>query len=295
MKTTSTSKRVTMSKIKTPLLGAHMSIAGGPELAIERGISIRCSAIQIFTKSNRQWRATPLASSVCNLFIKKQQTIGPVVAHASYLINLGSANVQTIQKSIDGLIVELNRCQLLNIPYLVLHPGSLTEKSVANGLEKIAHNLDIALQQSDSNTMVLLENMAGQGSVSCYDFEHINLIRQFSKERNKIGVCFDTCHAFAAGYDFRTIQQYETMWHDFDRIIGLDNLKVIHVNDSKKDLGSRVDRHEHIGKGKLGIEPFSFLMNDPRLAAIIKILETPKDDLNDDLANLQILRNLIRK
>ncbi len=276
------------------LLGAHMSIAGGPDQAIERGQSIQCSTIQIFTKSNRQWHAKPLSVDVCNSFIKKQQAIGIVVAHASYLINLGSSSMQTIQKSIPGLIIELERCQLLNIPYLVLHPGSLTEKTLEAGLQKIARNLDTALQKAKSNTMVLLENMAGQGSVSCYDFEHINLIRQYSKESNRIGVCFDTCHAFAAGYDFRTKQLYEAMWHDFNTIIGLEHLKVIHMNDSKKELGSRVDRHEHIGKGKLGIDPFTFLMNDPRFESIAKILETPKEDLSDDQTNLQILKNLIK-
>ncbi len=276
------------------LLGAHMSIAGGPDQAIERGQSIQCSTIQIFTKSNRQWHAKPLSTDVRNSFIKKQQAIGPVVAHASYLINLGSSNLQTIQKSIPGLIIELERCQLLKIPYLVLHPGSLTEKTLAEGLQKIARNLDVALQNAKSDTMVLLENMAGQGSVSCYDFEHIKLIRQYSKESKRIGVCFDTCHAFAAGYDFRTKQLYEDMWHDFNTIIGLEHLKVIHMNDSKKELGSRVDRHEHIGKGKLGLNPFTFLMNDPRFESIAKILETPKEGLSDDQTNLQILKNLIR-
>lgn len=284
-----------MNHKKSPLLGAHMSIAGGLEKAIERGESIGCTAIQIFTKSNRQIYAKPITPKEADLFKKTAaaSSIQSIVAHASYLINLGSPNESTATQSIKSLITELHRCDQLDIPYLVVHPGSHVGTDEQECLERITANIDSILKQAKTNTMLLLETMAGQGSSVCYRFEDIATIINNSSHGKSLGVCFDTCHTFVAGYDFRTEKAYTDMWHSFDTIIGLEKLKAIHLNDSKKDVGSFVDRHEDIGKGKLGIDTFRFIMNDKRFTDIPKILETPKDNLEDDRRNLEILRSLI--
>ncbi|HRN78363.1 MAG TPA: deoxyribonuclease IV [Candidatus Dependentiae bacterium] len=282
-------------KIHRLLLGAHMSIAGGLVQALERGHSIGCTTIQLFTKSNRQWGAKPLNSVETQEFKEAAKifNIAPVIAHATYLINLGSPDITIQKKSIDAVIMELDRCAELDIPYFVLHPGSCLQTNENDCLQRIAQNLDIALSQTTSKTLVLLETMAGQGSVMCYSFEHIAHILHQSQYKQRLGVCFDTCHVFAAGYDFRTIQTYNAMWENFDKIIGLRQLKVIHVNESKKTLGSRVDRHAHIGEGNIGLEAFRLLFNDPRFFDIPKILETPKDSLEDDMRNINAIKQLI--
>ena len=280
---------------KKLLLGAHISAAGGLYKSLERGASIGCTTMQIFTKSNRQWAAKELTVNEITKFKKavKQHSIAPIVAHCSYLINIGSPNEQTAAKSILALKIELQRCQDLEIPYLVLHPGSHLKAGEDECLARIAKNLDCILNETPGNTMILLETMAGQGSAVCHIFEHIATIRKLSQNNKRIGVCFDTCHAFVAGYDLRTKNSYEKTWLTFDKIIGLQNLKVIHVNDSKKELGSRVDRHENIGDGKIGLEGFKLLFNDKRFFDIPKILETPKDDLNEDLINMQKIVTLL--
>jgi deoxyribonuclease IV len=277
------------------LLGAHMSISGGFEKAIERGTSIGCTTIQIFTKSNRQWHAKPISQEEADLFRKavKDSDIHPIVAHATYLINIGSPDKTIESKSIKAVIDELQRCTILGIPYLVLHPGSHVDTDEATCLERIAHNLDKIFEADSSNTKILLETMAGQGSSVCYSFDQIATIRNLSSQKARIGVCFDTCHAFVAGYDFTTPHGYKTMWADFDSIIGLNHLYAIHVNDSKKGLGSYVDRHEEIGKGVIGLEAFKLLFNDSRFFDIPKILETPKGELEDDLRNMQTIRSLL--
>ena len=282
-------------KKHTLLLGAHISIAGGLEQAIYRGESIDCTVIQIFTKNNRQWFAKPLTKESIHLFKKAwhNSTIQSVVAHACYLINLGSPNIETRKKSTKSLAQELSRCTQLGIPYLVLHPGSKGEMDEQQCLQQIAQQINVALESTPDNTTLLLETLAGQGSNLCYRFEQLAQIYQLSQHKNRLGICFDTCHVFTSGYDKTTERAYEAVWKKFDNILGLDLLKVIHVNDSKKPLGSRVDRHEHIGKGALGFETFRLLFNDNRFFDIPKILETPKENLADDLRNMQIIRKLI--
>lgn len=283
-------------KQKQPLLlGVHMSISGGLEKAIQQGESIGCTAIQIFTKSNRQWRAKKITDDQALLFKKSlnNSTIKIVIAHATYLINLGSPEKSVAEKSISALVEELHRCDQLGIPYLVLHPGSHLESGESICIKQIVENIDNVLEQAQNNTMLLLETMAGQGTSVCYRFEDIATIIRLSKNSKKIGVCFDTCHAFAAGYDFRDPATYKAMWLQFDTIIGLEKLKAIHLNDSKKDLGTRVDRHENIGKGKIGLNAFRSIINDKKLASIPKILETPKTTLDQDKLNMSVIQKLV--
>lgn len=279
------------------LLGAHMSIKGGLDQAIIRGESINCTTIQIFTKSNRQWYAKKLTNDAIELFkaTEKQSPINPVVAHASYLLNLGSSDRTLMKKSVISAQEELERCERLGIPYLVIHCGSHTRSNEQICLQQIADNLNKILDTISGKTMILIENMAGQGSTIPYTFEQIAELHKQSLFKKRLGVCFDTCHAFAAGYDFRTPQTYKQMWNNFDKIIGLKHLKVIHINDSKGTLGSRIDRHADIGKGQLGREAFRLLFNDKRFFDIPKILETPKKELSDDAKNMKILKGLISK
>ena len=285
-----------MKKEHSLLLGAHMSIAGGINKAIERGESIGCSAIQIFTKSNRQWYAKELSDEEIELFKQawKKSSVKSVVAHASYLLNIGSSNPDLEEKSLDGLKIELQRCADLNIPYLVIHPGSRTDTDEQSCLAKISKNIDKVLTQVPHG-MILLETMAGHGSQVGYTFEHLAEIIKQANHKRRIGVCIDTCHLFAAGYDLQTEKAYHDMWKHFDTAIGMHKLKAIHVNDSQKELGSRIDRHIDIGKGKIGLDAFELLLNDPALFDIPKILETPKEDLTDDKRNLDTLMGLLSK
>lgn len=284
-----------MEKSPSLLFGAHMSIAGEIYHAIERGESINCSAIQIFTKSNRQWQAKPLDPDDVELFKQrlKSSSIQSIIAHACYLINIGSATLDIEKKSVEALEIELQRCNELNIPYLVIHPGSHTNTDEQACLERISKNLDLLFTKIPQGT-ILLETMAGQGSQVGYTFEQLAHIIKNMKHKKRIGVCLDTCHIFAAGYDFRTPEAYKLMWEKFDNTIGINLLKAIHLNDSLKDLGSRVDRHSDIGKGKIGLKGFELIFNDPRLADIPKILETPTTDLSDYRKNMDILESLIK-
>lgn len=279
-----------------PLLGAHISIAGGPEQAIYRGESIGCTAIQIFTKSNRQWSSKPFSQEEIDAFKKawKNSSIKSVVVHAAYLINLASPQSDTVTKSVQALVDELYRCEQLGIPYLVLHPGSHGDLSEKRALDQINQNLDTIFDHTPGATMILLETMAGQGTNICYRLEQIAHLYHTSHHKERLGICLDTCHLFAAGYDIRTPNTYETFLRTFQSSIGdLELIRVIHINDSKKALGSRIDRHEDIGKGMLGLEPFRLLCTDQRFAHVPKILETPKKGLEDDARNLAIIRSLL--
>jgi deoxyribonuclease IV len=263
------------------LLGAHMSIAGGFRLAIKRAESIHATCLQIFTKSNKQWSAKDLTYNEIEQFkqsVRSSTIIQDVIAHASYLINLGSPDKSIEQKSVHALAVELLRCQALGIPYLVIHPGAHLNSSVKECLDQISDNINIILEENPGDTSILLENTAGQGTTICYTFEHLAIIYNNIFQKERVGFCFDTCHAFAAGYDFSTPKTYQDMWRLFDKKLGLNNLKVIHVNDSKRELGSNIDRHEHIGKGKIGLSAFKLLFNDKNFFGIPKILETPRKD-----------------
>lgn len=278
------------------LLGAHMSVAGGLEKAIQNGELLNCSAIQIFTKSNRQWYAKPISKDEEILFQKtlKNSSIVSVIAHSSYLINIGSPLKLIEEKSYISLVQELQRCKQLGIKFLVIHPGAHLKDDINKCLTRITHNLDKALIEVPGNVSILLENTAGQGTNLGYSFEQLAIIREKAQNKKRIQFCFDTCHAFAAGYDLRSAQTYKAVWEKYDQIIGIEHLKAIHINDSQKSLSSRIDRHEHIGKGKLGLEFFDLLFNDPRFFDIPKILETPKkNDLKDDKVNLETLRNLL--
>jgi deoxyribonuclease-4 len=273
-----------------------MSIAGQISLAIERGESIQCSAIQVFTKSNRQWHAKELNESDIQSFKDawKKSSIQSIVAHASYLLNIGSANHELEKKSVDALEIEFKRCASLDIPYLVIHPGSHTNTDEEMCIARISKNIDKTLSKIP-HCSILIETMAGQGSQVGYTFEQLAQIIKHSTHKNRIGVCFDTCHAFVAGYDFRTEKTYNAMWNDFDKTIGLNKLKAIHVNDSQKDLGSHIDRHADIGKGKIGLTAFGLLFNDPALFDIPKILETPRTELADYRRNMDVLEKLLSK
>lgn len=282
-----------------PLLGAHMSIAGGVFNAFLHGQSAGCKTIQIFVKSNNQWRAKPLSDEEVEKYhqLQKETGIAPVVAHDSYLINVASQDKALYAKSRDALKIELERCQVLKIPYLVMHPGSHVGAGEKAGLATIAGALnEIFDNLEDKGTKIALEATAGQGSNLGYRFEHLAEIKGQVKQTERVAVCLDTCHLFAAGYDIRTAEGYKSVMAEFDRIVGLRHLAAIHFNDSKKGLGSRVDRHEHIGKGELGKEAFGFFLNDSRLAGVPKILETPKGpDYAEDKMNLKVLRSLIKK
>lgn len=284
-------------KKQTLLLGAHISIAGGYDKALKQAASIGCTTLQIFTKSNRQWAAKPITDDEANLFKKTGKELGleNVIVHASYLINLASANKQVQEKSLHALIQELERCHQLGIRYLVLHPGSNGECKKEEGLQLIADGINNALEalNPDNKTMILLETMAGQGSTLCSTFEEIGIIRSLIDKKNYVGVCVDTCHIFAAGYDLRTKKEYNKTWDALDSAIGIENVKVIHCNDSKKECGSRVDRHEAIGNGQLEDKSFELLFNDRRFFDIPKILETPKTDIQEDLLNMQHIITLL--
>ena len=286
-------------------LGAHMSVAGGAHKALQRGKELGCTVVQVFTKNANQWNAKPISAEDADLFKSTCADAGyefaDLVAHDSYLINLASPDDELWEKSIQAFGHELDRCASLCIPGLVTHAGAHMGSGEEAGLARIAAALDRVLtERSGQEVMVLLETTAGQGTSLCYAFEHLGSVFEMlsSESQQRVGVCWDTCHLLAAGIDFTDEQKYERMVESFDRIVGLDRLRAIHCNDSKKGLGSRVDRHEHIGKGALGLEPFRFIMNDPRLAHLPKILETPKgaagEETANDTMNLTALRDLVR-
>jgi len=276
-----------------------MSIAGGLEKALERGKKINCRTIQIFTKSSNQWKAKEITDEDLRRFqsFYAQFHISPVVAHDSYLINLASPDPVLHRKSIESFFNEMERCEKLKIPYLVFHPGAHVGSGEKAGLKKIAQSINILLKRGKGfKVSLLLETTAGQGTSLGYKFEHLAKIIKMVRQKKSIGVCVDTCHIFAAGYDITTKKGYKKTFETFNKLVGLDKLKVFHINDSKKELGSRVDRHEHIGKGFLGLKPFKFLVNDRRFANIPKILETPKGpDLKEDVKNFKVLKKLIKK
>lgn len=279
-----------------PLLGAQMSIAGGLSNALHAGETIGCEAVQIFTKSSRQWAAAPLGEEEVRTFkaVKEKSGIHIVVAHDSYLLNLGAPDSGLRKKSIDAFADEMTRCEALEIPFLIAHPGAHTGQGEKAGLRTIARSLDqIHRRCGGFKTRVALELTAGQGTNLGYRFEHIRNIIDSVKESERLRVCFDTEHVFAAGYDIRTREDYERTFTEFDEIIGIKLLTAFHLNDSKKEFHSRVDRHELIGKGHIGIEAFRFLMNDERFYGLPMCLETPKGkDLKEDRESLELLRSL---
>jgi deoxyribonuclease-4 len=290
----------------TPLLGAHLSIAGGVAKAIERAAALRCTTLQIFSKNNMQWASKPLGEVEVARFhqLRGETRIEPIFAHSGYLINLGAINPGFYEKSVRALADELQRASMLGLPFVVLHPGSHMGRGEEAGLRQIAAALDEAfsLQTPSPKSQaprVALEVTAGQGNCLGNRFEHIARIYERVKRPERLAVCLDTCHLFAAGYDIRTRRGYNQTMRELDRVIGLKQVVAIHVNDSKTPLGSRVDRHTHIGKGHLGLAPFRFVMNDPRFRHVPKVLETPKGaEVNGvgtmDKKNLAVLRKMVR-
>lgn len=290
-----------------PRLGAHLSISGGLPRAVDRAEASGCAALQIFTKSAGQWRARELPADEIALFKRRvrQTGIRPVVAHNSYLINLAAADPALRDRSIQALCDELDRAEALGLDGLVMHPGSYTSGTESAGLRMIAEGLaQIFEARPDAKTRVLLEHTAGQGTNLGHRFEHLAEIIERLQGSRRVGVCLDTCHLIAAGYDIRTEKGYDETFRQFGRIVGFGRLKVFHVNDSKKPCGSRVDRHEHIGKGCLGLAPFRRILNDPRFAKLPMLLETPKVDTPQtrkasdvdpwDKMNLDVLRGLLQ-
>ncbi len=256
-----------------------MSIAGGLPRAVDRAYASRCDALQIFTKSAGQWRARELPPDEVALFRRRveETEIHPVVAHNSYLINVAAAAPALRSQSIAALGEELDRAELLGLDGLVMHPGSYTTGTEEEGLRTIGRAMAGLLKARPRHRVkILLEHTAGQGTNLGHRFEHLAAILEHVGGSPRVGVCLDTCHLLTAGYDLCTDEGYAATFRDFDRIVGLDRLRVFHLNDSKKPCGSRVDRHEHIGKGCLGLEPFRRLLNDPRFAELPMLLETPK-------------------
>ncbi len=279
-----------------------MSVAGGLENAFTAGQEVGCECLQIFVKNQRQWQAAPLSEDQISRYKKAENdnNMTPVVAHASYLLNLASPEASSRSKSVTAMIDELERCEALGVNALVFHPGAHMKDTIENGIRRIAESLDEVQQAcSGFNTMILLETTAGQGSAIGWQFDQLSDIFGLTHHPELLGVCLDTCHLFAAGYDFRTCEGYDQMMDEMKKTIGIKKVKCIHTNDSKKECGSRVDRHDHIGKGKIGLDGFKHFVNDERFVDVPFILETPKD--NDgrgtpyDKVNLKRLRGLMHK
>ncbi len=277
-------------------LGAHVSIAGGLHRAGERAAALGCRTFQMFTKNASQWRTPAVSTAAAGEFraAAAAHDLSPLVAHTAYLINLSSLNPATRRQSLQALTEELQRAELLGIPYLVHHPGAHGGAGEEAGLRAIAAGLDTALRDSRTKqVMILLETTAGQGSCLGHRFEHLAALRERSKFPQRLGVCFDTCHVFAAGYDISTTTGVRKTLAEFDRVIGLQHLHALHLNDATKPCGSRVDRHTHIGEGYIGEDGFRALLRTARLRGLPMILETPKGDGDAaDLTNLTRLRQL---
>jgi deoxyribonuclease-4 len=284
---------------KNILLGAHMSIRGGASMAIERARSIRCTAMQIFVKNNMQWFARPLTREEIRAFLNHVQRgeLLSVFGHANYLINLAATNPQFHANSIRALAEELVRADQLELPFLVLHPGAHLGAGEEAGLKKIVDSIDEVFRKIPKvKTKIALEITAGQGSCIGHRFEHLAHIIANVREPERLRVCLDTAHLFAAGYEISDESGVRQTFHEFDRAIGRNRLVAIHLNDSKTCLGSRVDRHQHIGKGRIGLNAFRFIMRSQRFNKIPKVLETPKGkDLAEDVMNLKTLRALANK
>ncbi|MFH2122902.1 MAG: deoxyribonuclease IV [Pseudomonadota bacterium] len=281
-----------------PFLGAHESVAGGLHLAFDRLHQVGGEALQIFTRNQRQWHPQPLTEDEITLFQASWKESGclPVASHASYLINLASGKQELTEKSIKAFSAEIHRCGQLAIPFVVIHPGSHGGDGVEAGLARFTTALDLVLEATGGEVTVLLETTAGQGTSLGSRFEELAFILDHCRYPQRLGVCVDTCHIFAAGYDIRDLSVYNRTMEEFDRLVGIERIRFFHLNDSKQKLASRVDRHEHIGQGAIGLEGFRSLLNDPRFSDHPMTLETPKgEDLQEDRDNLLVLRALIAR
>ena len=277
------------------LVGAHMSIAGGIHHAFGHGERAGCRTLQIFLKNSTQWRTKPLTDEDCVLYkeAEKRSGIGPVIAHNSYLINLASPDVILYERSLSAFVEELQRARFLGVSNVILHPGAHMGAGEVEGMARVTAALNRALAQVPGPVGILLENTAGQGSCLGHRFEQLAAILDGVRDDGRVGICLDTCHLFASGYDIRTEDGYKATMKEFNKWIGVERIRAFHVNDCKKELGSRLDRHAHIGQGYIGLEAFRCLVNDRRFARVPKILETPKGkELEEDRMNLETLRSL---
>ncbi len=276
-------------------LGAHVPIAGGLQKAPENGKKIGCEAIQIFSKNQRQWRARPLGDEEVDAFKAgvKKAGIASVVIHDSYLINLADPQEEGLKRSREAFVEEMERAQLLGVRYLIFHPGAHKGAGEEYGILRIAESLDYCVETAEApDVVLLLECTAGQGSTLGYTFEQLRDVRRAVAEPSRVGYCLDTCHMFAAGYDIRKEGGYEAVMQQAARTLGREEVKAFHLNDSKRGLGSRVDRHEHIGEGQMGLDAFRLLVNDSRFEGIPMVLETPgeEEDFRKNLGVLKALR-----
>ena len=286
-------------------LGAHMSIGGGKYLALERGKEIDCQTIQLFIRNVRGWASKPFTTNEIDEFLRKREEfsdiIWPIFSHNSYLINLATSDKEKLTKSHEAMLDELNKANQLQLDYVVIHPGTYNyedeNESKETGLNRISEQLNkLITETKESKVRILLETVAGQGHNLGRKFHQLKKIIDKINNKDRIGVCFDTCHSFASGYDFTTKKGYNEMWDEFDDVIGLKYLYAFHLNDSENELGSRIDRHTHIGQGKIGKEPFGFFLNDARFNDLPGVLETPKGkEMKEDVMNLKTLRSLIKK
>ncbi len=277
-------------------LGVHVSISGGMHKALVRGMELAVNTIQVFLKNSNQWEAKPYSSAEIDKFLasKGDKGIEHIFAHSGYLINLAGAG-DMLEKSVRALSDEIRRAHQLGIGSVVIHPGSHLGAGLDEGINKIAGSMDRAFQDAGARDVkILLETTAGQGNAVGFKFEHLRRIIDLCTHRDRIDICLDTCHIFAAGYDISSKKGYMETMDEFDSIIGIDRLKLIHLNDSKKGCGSLVDRHEHIGLGMIGEKGMTHILHDSRLAHIPMVLETPKDDDGSDMKNLNAVRKLIK-
>jgi len=279
-----------------PLLGSHMSVAGGLHTAVGRGMRCGCTTMQIFVKNNNRWEGKPLSDEDVQSYktALANATIRPVVAHAGYLINLCALSAPLLARSRSSFVDELERSERLGLHALVVHPGAHGGAGERDGIARAAATLDAAHALTPGfRVLTTLETTAGQGTALGHRFEQLARIIELVERKERMAVCVDTCHLFAAGYDIASEEGWQRTMEEFEAVIGFARLAVVHVNDSKKGLGSRVDRHDHIGKGVIGLDAFRRVMTDPRLECVPKILETPKsEDLHEDAENMALLRSL---
>ena len=276
-------------------VGVHVSIAGSVDLAVDRAEKAKCDVFQMFSRNPRGWGFSPLSKESCDTFRSKIRSSNLLpVDHMPYLPNLASPKSDIYDKSVAALTAELERCTLLGIPYLVTHLGHHLGDGIAGGRERVVRAINAAFEVSDNSVMLLLENTAGEKNSLGSTFEHIRGIMDGINYQNRIGICFDTCHAFAAGYELRTESGIRETMAQFDNSIGISNLKMVHLNDTKGDLGSHLDRHEHIGMGYLGEGAFRLILHHPVLSPLPLVCETPVDTRRDDVGNIEKVRELSR-
>jgi deoxyribonuclease-4 len=284
-----------------PLFGSHLSVAGGLHHALLAAAEYGFDTVQLFTKAPSQWAAKPITDDDAALFrrVRRKTRLRAPIVHDSYLINLASPDPALWRRSVEAFVDEVQRCEQIGAAYLVTHPGAHLDAGEEAGINRVILALNEVHQRcADCKVRILLETTAGQGSTLGHRFEHLAAMIDGCEQPGRIGVCLDTCHVFAAGYALAPEAEYRKTMREFDKLVGLRRIKVFHVNDSKREFGSRVDRHAHIGRGHLGLEPFRLLVNDPRFRTRPMILETPKEELPElgdmDVVNVGVLKGLLQ-